>query len=350
MVKLKSVKESNAALKATVSGQVALFVGATSGIAGHTLTEYARYSDRPKVYIVGRNDAKLSTIIRDLEGINPGGSYIPIKSEISLLKNIDAACEELKRNEERLDLLVMCPGYVKLSKVENADGLEDTFSLRYYGRMRFIQNLLPLLLSPSSSRILNIHGAGREGQLIEDDLGLRHSWSLNKGHVHTATMNTLALGELASSHPSISFIHVFPGILVTGATQKFAEDWSLPLRLLFHLVVVPIATLFTLGLQESGERHLFHTTSARYPPAQVKKDPDHASAPAGVGLPQGVKVAQGWDQREASGCYLVNHDGETIGDQSLLEGYRKKEMGKKVWAHTLEVFDRVISKGSATSS
>ena len=117
MVKLKSVKESNANLKSTVSGQVALFVGATSGIAGHTLTEYARYLDRPKVYIVGRNDAKLSNIIRDLEGINPGGSYVPIKSEISLLKNVDAACEELKRKEKSLDLLVMCPGYVKLSKV-----------------------------------------------------------------------------------------------------------------------------------------------------------------------------------------------------------------------------------------
>lgn len=338
MVKLKSIKESNAALKSTVSGQVALFVGATSGIAGHTLTEYARYSERPKIYIVGRNDARLSTIISDLEGINPGGSYVPIKSEISLLKNIDAACEELERKEKSLDLLVMCPGYLKLSRVENAEGLEETFSLRYYGRMRFIQNLLPLLLSPASSRILNIHGAGHEGHLVEDDLELQHNYSLNQAQVHTATMNTLAMGELASAHPSISFIHAFPGILVTGATKKFAEDWSLPLRLLFHWIVVPIATLATPGLREVGQRQLFHATSARYPPAQVS---------AGVALPPGVDVAQGWDQIQGSGCYLLNYDGETTGDQKLLQGYRKKEMGKKVWAHTQEVFERVI-KASAS--
>jgi NADP-dependent 3-hydroxy acid dehydrogenase YdfG len=116
MVKLKSVQESNAALRSTSSGQVAFFVGATSGIAFHTLTEFTRNSNRPKVYIVGRSDAKLFKIIAELETINPEGSYVPIRSEISLLKNVDAACEEYRRKEKRLDLLIMCPGYLKLSR------------------------------------------------------------------------------------------------------------------------------------------------------------------------------------------------------------------------------------------
>lgn len=116
MVNLKLVRESNAALRSTVSGQVALFVGATSGIALATLTEYTRRSNRPKVYIVGRSDAKLSNIIGDLKQINPQGSYVPIKSEISLLKNVDTACEEYKRKEKSLDLLLMAPGYIKLSR------------------------------------------------------------------------------------------------------------------------------------------------------------------------------------------------------------------------------------------
>ncbi len=117
MVNLKSVQESNAALRSSVSGQVSLFVGATSGIALATLTEYTRCSIRPKVYIVGRNDIKLSNITRDLERINPQGSYTPIRSEISLLKNVDTACEEYKRKEKTLDLLIMCPGYLKLSRI-----------------------------------------------------------------------------------------------------------------------------------------------------------------------------------------------------------------------------------------
>ena len=117
MVTLKAVQESNAALRSTVTGQVALFVGATSGIALSTLTEYTRHSNRPKIYIVGRSDTKLSNLIRELERINPQGSYVPIKAEVSLLKNVDAACEEYKRMEKGLDLLVMAPGYLKVLRI-----------------------------------------------------------------------------------------------------------------------------------------------------------------------------------------------------------------------------------------
>jgi len=56
---------------------------------------------------VGRSEAKLLKIIGDLERINPQGSYVPIRAEISLLKNVDAACEEYKRKEKRLDLLFL---------------------------------------------------------------------------------------------------------------------------------------------------------------------------------------------------------------------------------------------------
>ena len=116
MVSLKTVQASNAALRSTNSGQVTLFVGATSGIAFYTLTEYVRNSSRPKVYIVGRNEATLSKIIADLKKINSEGSFHSIECEISLLKNVDAACEELKSKEKSLDLLLMCPGYLKLSR------------------------------------------------------------------------------------------------------------------------------------------------------------------------------------------------------------------------------------------
>ena len=220
---------------------------------------------------------------------------------------------------------------------DNADGLEDTISLRYYVRMRFVQNLLPLLSSPPSSHIVSIHGGGKEGHLNEADLELKHTFSMRAAAVHTATMNTLALGELASSHPSISSIHVFPGVVLTGSFTTLSEDWYFPLRFLFHWIVLPLVKPFTVGLQESGERHLFHATSARYPPSGVRDPPG-----AGVALPKGVEIAKGWDLKEGSGCYVLNWDGEKIGDEKLFEEYRKREMGKKIWEPTQEVFDRVL--------
>ena len=115
MVSLKAVQESNASLHSLSPGQVALFIGATSGIAMHTLLEYTRQSNKPKIYIVGRGEAKLAPLIANLERINHQGTYIPLQYSISLLKNVDGACEEFKSKEKQLDLLVMCPGYLKLS-------------------------------------------------------------------------------------------------------------------------------------------------------------------------------------------------------------------------------------------
>ena len=113
---LWSTQVSNAKLRSTTSGQIALFVGATSGIALQTLTRFVRLSYQPKAYIVGRNPERLSKIIEDLKDINSRGTYIPIESKISLLKNVDAACEEFQKQETSLDLLIMCPGYLKLSR------------------------------------------------------------------------------------------------------------------------------------------------------------------------------------------------------------------------------------------
>ena len=204
--------------------------------------------------------------------------------------------------------------------------------------MRFVHNLLPQLTALPSARILSIHGAGFEGELNEDDLELNKHFSMYTAVMQTATMNTLALAEVASLHPNISCIHAWPGVVLTGAFERLTESWFAPLRVLFLWLVVPLVSLVSpdhVDLRESGERHVFAATSARYPPAGVKDSPG-----AGVALPGGVEVARGWDTNEGSGCYLLSWNGETTGDAKLLEAYRKRDMGKKIWEHTQEVFDR----------
>lgn len=204
--------------------------------------------------------------------------------------------------------------------------------------MRFVHNLLPLL-SSSPSHIVSIHGAGKVGKLIENDLELKQDFSMSNAAMHISTKNTLALAKIASSHPSISCIHVFPGVAVTGGFNVLSEDWVFPLRALFRQVVIPLVKLFTVSLKESGERHLFHATSARYPPSGVRDPPA-----AGVALPSGVAVAKGSDWKEGSGCYLLNYDGETIGDKKLLDEYYERGMGKNIWEHTYDVFGWVLGK------
>jgi NADP-dependent 3-hydroxy acid dehydrogenase YdfG len=112
MVNLKDVRASNAALKTTVSNEVAVFVGATSGIGETTLRNFAKSSSKPKVYLVGRSESAASRILGELKELNPEGIFTFIKSDVSLLKNVDALTDEIKTKEKKIDLLFLTPGYV----------------------------------------------------------------------------------------------------------------------------------------------------------------------------------------------------------------------------------------------
>lgn len=127
MVKLDKIHASNANLSSLGPGRVAMFVGATSGIGLATMTEYARYADTPKIYIVGRNADRLSQIVADLKKVNDTGTYVPLQGQITLFRNVDAICEGFKRKETSLHLLVMSPGYIKLSRVRTFFYLSHLF-------------------------------------------------------------------------------------------------------------------------------------------------------------------------------------------------------------------------------
>lgn len=205
--------------------------------------------------------------------------------------------------------------------------------------MRFIHNLLPLLTAPPSARILSIHGAGNEGKLIESDLELHDHYSVMNARNHTSTMNTLALAHLTATHPTLSCLHIFPGMVVTKGYGELAEGFYAPFRWLCVYFVFPLLKMVTTTLKESGERHLFHATSARYPPREARE-----GGSEGLALPSGVEVAKGEDWEVGSGCYLVGPGGETVGDRKLLDEYRSRDTGKKIWEHTQEVFERVVNR------
>jgi NAD(P)-dependent dehydrogenase (short-subunit alcohol dehydrogenase family) len=115
MVKLSDVRKSNSVLE-TSSSLVAVFTGGTSGIGEATIKALAANAKSPKVYIIGRNEASASRIIEKCVQSCPGGSFTFVKADLSLLRNVDVMCDEIKRREQtgRLDLLFMSQGYITL--------------------------------------------------------------------------------------------------------------------------------------------------------------------------------------------------------------------------------------------
>ncbi|GKZ36258.1 hypothetical protein AbraIFM66950_007255 [Aspergillus brasiliensis] len=329
MVVLADIQSSNARITTSLpEGMVALFVGATSGIGEATLKQFAKHAARPRVYFVGRKQDAGKRIVAECEALNPEGEYIFIPADVSLLGNVDEVCRDIKKKESALNLLVLTPGIAAMHN-ETPEGLRQITSLLYFARMRFILNLLPLLQAATSlRRVITVGAAGSEGPIDTADFeGRKASAPFFRGHITSLT--TVALETLAEKAPTVSFINTHPGAVRTGITREVdnLRMWIVWLVLLLfgHWICIPAL--------ESGERHLFVATSAKYP----ARDGDD-----GVPLSEGVVVARGVDKEMGGGVYSVTSDGESS-DKAIevLDGLREKGLGEIVWRYTESQFKRI---------
>lgn len=319
-------------------------MGGTAGIGETTVREFMRYTLRPTVYLVGRNEEQASRIIGELRNINGDAKIDFIKSDISLLRNVDKACKNIQDKEEKINLLFMTAGFARLNGRDGTipcscltaknlhylgtpEGLDKLLNLHYYSRWRFAYKLLPQLTKAGDngglSRVVSVLAAGRESNIYVDDLALQKNYSMRTCMKHSATMNSLAAEELAKTNPKTSFIHSSPGIVKTQLAAGFGPVLHIALNV-FMTVIKP----WTISLQESGERHVFQATSNIYPPCAI------AEETAVVGS-NAVKGSSG---------YLLGSDGSPNGAVAMLEKHRSQGVGEKIWQHTLNVFEKVCGK------
>ncbi|OKL60856.1 hypothetical protein UA08_03299 [Talaromyces atroroseus] len=332
MVAISDIRRNIASVKNLGSGLVAVFVGGTSGIGLSTAREFARYATAPHIYLIGRNEVQASEIISELRSINDAATVDFIKSDVSLLKNVDVACQELLKKETKVDLLFLSAGILTMKgRTETIEGIDRKLSLHYYSRIRFIQNLLPTLnqaaaASPGSfARVISVLGAGHEGKLVDGDkdLDLQKNYSLSNAANHSITMTSLSMIQLAAANPRISFIHSAPG----GVNTNFAREFHPLTKYLFNalfFVLSPFNSVIGLvPLQDCGERHVYLATNPAF-------------APRG-----GDKVETlGADGEKGSGAYRLGPATSIVSHSSLLQGYLDSGMGKKVWEHTVEMFKK----------
>ena len=114
MVSLHNVQSSNAKVSNTLpAGLVAVFVGATSGIGEAALKEFARSSRSPRAYFIGRSQEAAARITAECRQLNPEGEFIFIKSDVSLIRNVDDVCRQLRSKESTINLLFLSCGTIR---------------------------------------------------------------------------------------------------------------------------------------------------------------------------------------------------------------------------------------------
>jgi hypothetical protein len=187
--------------------------------------------------------------------------------------------------------------------------------------MRFIHNLLPLLHNaPGLSRSVSLLSAGNGGKVDIEDLALEKSYTASAVANHTVVMNDLMVEEFASRNPRTTFIHTEPRIVNTGLARELPLWARIGTKALYQLLIP-----FSVSAEETGQRQLFHATSALYQP----------KSPA-----NNLSVAEGADGKKASGAYLVTWNGDKVKQKSFVLQYQKQGFGKIIWEHTMSVFER----------
>lgn len=117
MVGLDEIQSSNDQIPTSYpQGLVAVFAGATAGIGETTLREFARHTSKPRIYIIGRSQEACDRLDADLKQVNAAGQYIFIRSDVSLLRNVDDVCRQIISKETAINVLFMSQGTLNFSK------------------------------------------------------------------------------------------------------------------------------------------------------------------------------------------------------------------------------------------
>ncbi|KAL9111767.1 MAG: hypothetical protein Q9227_003826 [Pyrenula ochraceoflavens] len=348
MVDLNIVRSRNAQLLQSRQPFVAVFVGGTAGIGEYSVRSlafnYAKYgTDKGlRVYVVGRNANAAEKILSDCREICPSGNFRFVKAEnLSLLRDVDRVCAEIIDHEKhredgtgRVDFLVETQGYLSFSgREETPEGLDALMSLLYYSRMRFIIQLLPLLLASPTGHVVSVLNPRLDrGRLVPEDLSLRDpkNFGFSTGGAHIVCMTTFFFEELAKRY-RLSLIHEYPGLVMTNAT----ETGKLPtwVKLLWR-IIAPVLSRFAITPSDCGDRHLFLATSM-FP----ARDSNEESADA-------LGVATSSDSVSGGGAYRVNWDGGNIpATDKVYKKPRTEGVPDKVWKHTMEVFEQIEDSG-----
>lgn len=208
------------------------------------------------------------------------------------------------------------------------EGLDKSFSLLYYSRIRFITQLLPLLEASSlpSSRVVSVYSAGLETATKDrylDDLSLRDPQHYSFGSVrnHTTHLKTMAFETIAEQHPKVGLVHVYPSLVITPG---FDNNPLPPLIKTGWKLAAPAAKLFSVKPEEIGER-ILGFSSKRFGGQQETESLTG-------------EVAVSTNGKMGGGAYSLKHTGQVNEIGRVFEKLRPSGFKERVWEHTMSAF------------
>jgi hypothetical protein len=185
---------------------VAIFVGGTSGIGQGMAEAFARHTKgNAHIVLVGRNRAAAEAILATFpKPTAPGATHEFVECDITLMKNVHRVANELLTRIPTINFLVLTPGVMTMNgRNETEEGIDRKLAVHYYGRWRFIRDLLPAVEAAKKAgqdaKVMSVLAAGMGGAIDLEDLGLKKSFSISNAAMAAPTYNDIMINVRASS-------------------------------------------------------------------------------------------------------------------------------------------------------
>jgi len=147
-------------LRGHVSGKVVVVTGGSSGIGHATSIMMARAGAR--VAIVARDVSKLAATVKEIE--EEGGEARPFSADLADMEACDAVLKQIFSEMGTIDILVNNAGRsIRRSISSSYDRFHDyerVMQLNYFGSLRMIMGVLPVMEKKRKGHIINISSIG----------------------------------------------------------------------------------------------------------------------------------------------------------------------------------------------
>ncbi|XP_030628208.1 retinol dehydrogenase 14a [Chanos chanos] len=227
-------------------GKTIIVTGANSGIGKATTVELLKQQGR--VIMACRDRQRAEEAAQDIRlKAGPDQGELVIKLlDLASLKSVHSFCEEIIKEEPRLDVLINNAGVYQCPYTKTEDGFEMQFGVNHLGHFLLTHLLLDLLKRSAPSRIVVVSSKlYKYGEINFDDLNSEQSYSKAFAYSRSKLANLLFTLELAQrlEDTGVTVNALTPGIVRTNLGRHI----HIP------LLVKPIFNLASLAFFKTPE-------------------------------------------------------------------------------------------------
>ncbi len=200
-----------------------LITGGTSGVGKATVEKLASFGSH--IILLVRNRAKAKSVIETITKNFVDARIDIIEGDLSSLKSISAAANEIKVKYPVIDVLINNAGGVFSKKEMTEDGFEWAYQVNYLSHFLLTNLIIENLLKSEDPRVINISSeAHRIGSINFDNLNCEVKFGAWKQYGTTKLINILFSKGLTNRFSSMGLYSfaLHPGVVKTefGANNK----------------------------------------------------------------------------------------------------------------------------------